>query len=57
MDEFSNKPYLSLSHNVYPVDEKEESKDGTPPLSESQSSSEDEMRDDMDDLNLNPKKK
>jgi hypothetical protein len=42
LDEFSNKPYISVSHNYYPVDDDEESKEGTPPLSDRSLSSSDE---------------
>jgi hypothetical protein len=46
-----------MSHNIYPVDENEESKSGSAPDSECSSSSEDEVANDQDVLNLRPRKK
>lgn len=57
LNEFSNKPYISMSHNVYPIDPSEEEVESvTPPLSDVSGTSSEDIKDEPGLISLKPKK-
>jgi hypothetical protein len=51
LNEFSSKPYISVSHNLYPIDDDDEKKlSVTPPLSDNSGSSSGDEKEDTNSI-------